>query len=61
MLFFEFSLELVVVSDDAVVDDCDTSTVVKVRMSINIRLITMSSPPRVSNRDIVIMLRSSLH
>ena len=61
VLLFQLNLELVVVADDAVVDDGDSATVIEVRMGIDVRLVTMSGPSRVPDRHVVIMLCRTLH
>ena len=61
MLLFQLYLKLVVVPDDAIVHDGDSSTMIEMRMSIDIRLVTMRGPSSVPDRHVMIMLRGTLH
>ena len=45
-----------VISNDAVVDYSDATLVVEVRMSIDISLITVGGPARMSDRHVVVVL-----
>lgn len=61
MLLFQLHLKLVVVSNDAIVHDGDSSTMIEVWMSINVRLVTMCGPSSVPDSHVVIMLCSTLN
>ena len=45
-----------VIPNNTVVNNCDTSLVIEVRMSINISLITVGGPASMSDSDVVVVL-----
>ena len=61
MLFNQLVFQLMVISNDAVVDYSDAPLVIEVRMSIDISLVTVRGPTRMSDRHIVVVLCSTLY
>ena len=61
MLLPQLGLKLVVVADDAVVDDGDAATVVEVRVRVDVRLVAVGGPARVPDRHVVVVARRPLH
>ena len=44
-----------IICDDAIVYDSDALLVVKVRMSIDVSLVTVGGPPRVPNPNLMVV------
>ena len=58
---FQLPLQLVVVANDSVVHDCDAPAMIEMWMRINVRLVSMGRPASMSDGDIVVVLRCTLH
>ena len=56
MLFNQLVFQLMVISNDAVVDYSDATLVVEVRVSIDISLITVGGPACMSDCHVVVVL-----
>ena len=61
VLLFQLYLKLVVVPYDAIVHDGDSSTMIEVWMSIDVRLVTMCGPSSVPDSHVVIVLCGTLN
>lgn len=61
VLLSQLGLQLMVVANDAVMDDSDATSVVEMWMRIDISLVTVSGPAGVPDRHIVVMLGRPLH
>lgn len=60
VLLTEFILKLVVVSNNSIVDNSDSTAMIEVRMRINISFITVGGPTSMADCDVVIMFGGSL-
>ena len=60
MLLLQLGLKLVIITNDAVVDDSDATGMIKVRVRIHVRLVTMSSPAGVPDGDVVVVFRGAM-
>ena len=56
MLLFKFRLEFVVISNDAIMDHCNATSMIKVRVSIYVSLVSVSGPASVTNTNVVVVL-----
>ena len=60
MLLLQLGLELVIITDDAVVNDSDATSVIKVRVRIHVRLVAVSSPAGVPDGNVVVVFRGAM-
>ena len=60
MLLLQLGLKLVIITNDAVVDDSDATGMIKVRVCIHVRLVAMSSPAGVPDGDVVVVFRGAM-
>lgn len=61
MLLTQLSLELVIVANDSVVNDCDSPTMVEMGVRIDICLVTVRGPPSMTDCHVMIMRLRSLN
>lgn len=60
MLLLQLGLKLVIITNDAVVDDSDATGMIKVRVRIHVRLVAMSSPAGVPDGDVMVVFRGAM-
>ena len=61
MLLSQLFLELVIVTNNAVVDERDAAAMIEMWVSIKICLVTMGCPSCMANSDIMVMPGGALH